>query len=156
MPDLTLRYQHLNEVDHAAQAVLDFGQNVPVWLFEGEMGAGKTTFIQALCRCLGVESAVQSPTFALVNEYAAAADGTVYHFDFYRIKSEVEALDLGVEEYFDSGHFCFVEWPSKIPNLWPPEFLKITLDVLADGSRQISLVRETVNPQSKIPNPQSR
>lgn len=138
MTELTLRYQHLNEIDHAAQQVLDFGRGVRVWLFEGEMGAGKTTFIQALCRCLGVGGSVQSPTFALVNEYATATGGTVYHFDFYRIKSELEALDLGVEEYFDSGHFCFVEWPAKIPNLWPENHLKFTLETHPDGSRLVN------------------
>jgi len=137
MTELTLRYQHLNEIDHAAQTVLDFGRDVPVWLLEGEMGVGKTTFIQALCRGLGVTGPVQSPTFALVNEYATVPGGTVYHFDFYRIKSEVEALDLGVEEYFDSGNFCFVEWPSKIPNLWPPQYLSIHLEVQPDGSRVV-------------------
>lgn len=138
MTELTLRYRHLNEIDHAAQTVLDVGRAVPVWLFEGEMGAGKTTFIQALCRCLGVVSPVQSPTFALVNEYETTTGDVVYHFDFYRIKSEIEALDLGVEEYFDSGHFCFVEWPSKIPNLWPEKHLKFTLATQPDGSRVVT------------------
>lgn len=135
MTELTLHYRHLAEIDHAAQTVLDFGRDVPVWLFEGEMGVGKTTFIQALCRCMGVTGPVQSPTFALVNEYATVDGGTVYHFDFYRIKSEIEALDLGVEEYFDSGHFCFVEWPSKIPHLWPEQHLKFILETQPDGSR---------------------
>lgn len=137
MTELTLRNQHLAEIDQAAQTVLDFGCDVPVWLFEGEMGAGKTTFIQALCRCLGVGSPVQSPTFALVNEYETATGDPVYHFDFYRIKSEIEALDMGVEEYFDSGHFCFVEWPSKIPNLWPENHLRFSLETQPDGSRVV-------------------
>jgi tRNA threonylcarbamoyladenosine biosynthesis protein TsaE len=145
MTELTLRYRQLNEIDHAAQTVLDFGKNVPVWLFEGEMGVGKTTFIQALCRRLGVESRVQSPTFALVNEYETASGEPVYHFDFYRIKSETEALDLGVEEYFDSGHFCFVEWPSKIPNLWPESYLKFTLKTQPDGSRVVNAVLSDIS-----------
>ncbi|MBC7892421.1 MAG: tRNA (adenosine(37)-N6)-threonylcarbamoyltransferase complex ATPase subunit type 1 TsaE [Sphingobacteriaceae bacterium] len=139
MHQTTIQYARLDEIDEAAQAVLDFGQNRSVWLFEGEMGAGKTTFIKALCRRLGVVSTVQSPTFALVNEYVTVSGEAIYHFDFYRIKTETEALDLGVEEYFDSGNFCFVEWPSKIPSLWPPEHLNISIQENADGSRRIDL-----------------
>jgi len=139
MPQTTIQYARLDEIDEAAQAVLDFGQNRFVWLFEGEMGAGKTTFIKALCRRLGVVSTVQSPTFALVNEYATATGEVIYHFDFYRIKSETEALDLGLEEYFDSGNFCFVEWPSKIPSLWPPDYLTVSIQENADNSRRIDL-----------------
>ncbi len=140
MPDTTLHYTRLAEIDTAAGRVLDWAGDRRIWLFEGEMGAGKTTFIQALCRRLGVVSKVQSPTFALVNEYATATGETVYHFDFYRIKTETEALDLGVEEYFDSGHYCFVEWPSKIVTLWPPEHLKISIEPQPDGSRVVQLV----------------
>lgn len=138
MPKQTIRYDRLEAIDEAARTVLDFGKDVPVWLFEGEMGAGKTTFIKALCRQLGVVSAVQSPTFALVNEYVTVAGDPMYHFDFYRINSETEALDLGVEEYFDSGAFCFVEWPSKIPNLWPRNHLKFTLETQPGGSRVVN------------------
>ncbi len=137
MLQTTVHYARLNEIDEAAQAVLEWGKNRSVWLFEGEMGTGKTTFIKSLCRRLGVVSAVQSPTFALVNEYATASGEVIYHFDFYRIKTETEALDLGVEEYFDSGNFCFVEWPSKIPSLWPPEYLNISIQANPDGSRMI-------------------
>lgn len=139
MPPTTIQYARLDEIDEAAQAVLEWGKNRSVWLFEGEMGAGKTTFIKALCRRLGVVSGVQSPTFALVNEYATASGEVIYHFDFYRIKTETEALDLGVEEYFDSGNFCFVEWPSKIPSLWPLDYLTVRIEVQPDASRRISL-----------------
>ncbi len=127
----------LSELSETARQVLAYGKERNVWLFEGEMGAGKTTFIKALCGVLGVSQTVQSPTFALVNEYATHAGETVYHFDFYRIKSEIEALDLGVEEYFDSGAYCFVEWPSLIPNLWPPDALLVSIIPNPDDSRTI-------------------
>ncbi|MCY7351315.1 MAG: tRNA (adenosine(37)-N6)-threonylcarbamoyltransferase complex ATPase subunit type 1 TsaE [Cytophagaceae bacterium] len=139
MPQITLRCASLSAIDETARAVLDVGASVPVWLFEGDMGAGKTTFIKALCRRLGVVNLVQSPTFSLVNEYETEMGETVYHFDFYRIKSETEALDMGIEEYFDSGNYCFVEWPSKIENLWPPHPLMVRIEVEADGSRRIGL-----------------
>lgn len=135
----TLRYADLSVIDGAARAVLALGAGVPVWLFEGDMGAGKTTFIKALCRELGVVSPVQSPTFALVNEYVTDQGYTVYHFDFYRIKSEIEALDMGVEEYFDSGNYCFVEWPSKIASLWPLEHVKVNIRADVHGGREIQV-----------------
>ena len=93
------------------------------------MGAGKTTFIKAICRVLGVESVVQSPTFGLVNEYATETGESVYHFDCYRLRNEAEATDIGIEEYFDSGAYCFVEWPEKIPSLWPNDALRVSMTV---------------------------
>jgi tRNA threonylcarbamoyladenosine biosynthesis protein TsaE len=104
-----------------------------VWLFHGEMGAGKTTLIKAICRSLGIESTMNSPTFAIVNEY----DNAVYHFDFYRLKSEEEAYDIGVEEYLDSGRFCFIEWPGKIPSLLPDRRFEITLKIESPSHRSI-------------------
>ena len=107
-----------------------------VVLFHGEMGAGKTTFIKALCLALGVKSPTSSPTFSLVNEYEAA-EGLVYHFDMYRLKSETEALDFGIDDYLFSGNWCFIEWAEKIPNLIPDEHLVVTLTVVADGKREL-------------------
>ncbi len=107
--------------------------------FRAPMGAGKTTFISALCRSLGVDAdAVSSPTFAIVNEYRTAAGESVYHFDFYRINNEREALDMGLYEYLDSGCLCLMEWPENIAELLPEETLMVSIEVLEDGTRKLS------------------
>ena len=104
----------------------------------GRNGAGKTTLIKAICEELGVEDQASSPTFSIVNEYATTR-GPVFHFDFYRIKSEQEAMDLGYEEYFYSGHPCFVEWPELIPSLIPDNAIAITIRLLPNGIRELSV-----------------
>lgn len=109
-----------------------------IFLFYGHMGAGKTTFINALCAALEVQDSTSSPTFSIVNEYASA-HGPLFHFDFYRLKDESEALDLGYEEYFYSGNYCFVEWPEKIENLLPSHYLKITIEAIDNQSRSITV-----------------
>lgn len=107
--------------------------------FYAPMGAGKTTFITALCRSLGVrDDAVASPTFAIVNEYAAASGESIYHFDFYRITKDAEALDIGLYDYLDSGCLCLMEWPENIENLLPEETLKVAISPLSDGSRSVT------------------
>ena len=107
--------------------------------FHAPMGAGKTTFIKALCNCLGVSSdTVSSPTFAIVNEYAAGSGDAIYHFDFYRITKEEEALDIGLYDYLDSGSLCLIEWPENIASLLPEETLMVDISVGDDGSRTIS------------------
>jgi tRNA threonylcarbamoyladenosine biosynthesis protein TsaE len=111
--------------------------------FEGEMGAGKTTLIRALCAALGVEDDVSSPTFALVNEYREGQGQPIYHFDFYRIDSEDEAARLGAAEYFDSGYLCLVEWPARVAGLLPPQRLLVELTVTGSESREIQL--STIN-----------
>jgi tRNA threonylcarbamoyladenosine biosynthesis protein TsaE len=128
-------FKELADLDAVATGLLDIGRNSPVWLFHGHMGAGKTTLIKSICKHLGVQSHVQSPTFALVNEYVSETNEIVYHFDFYRIKYETEALDMGVEEYFDSGNLCFVEWPEKIQSLWPERYLLLNLNMEESGER---------------------
>jgi tRNA threonylcarbamoyladenosine biosynthesis protein TsaE len=120
-----------------AQALLEAAGARRVLAFVGDLGAGKTTFIKALCQLLGVAGEVTSPTFALVNEYAAANDATVYHFDFYRLKHEMEAYDIGADEYFDSGQYCFVEWPERVPTLLPSDTLRVVLTLQPDGVRTI-------------------
>lgn len=117
--------------------MLQLGSAVPVWMFQGSMGAGKTTLIKQLCAQLGVKSPVQSPTFSIVNEYDAGKNGLVYHFDFYRLKNETEAYDLGADEYLDSGEYCFIEWPDKIESLWPETYFSVGIQEEADGSRSI-------------------
>jgi tRNA threonylcarbamoyladenosine biosynthesis protein TsaE len=116
----------VNELEQAAHELLKISNGRKVWLFFGEMGAGKTTLIKEICKVLGVSAGTSSPTFSIVNEYAAGSE-TIYHFDFYRLKSETEAYDIGTEEYFDSGKYCFVEWPEKIPTLWPSDFLSVRI-----------------------------
>jgi tRNA threonylcarbamoyladenosine biosynthesis protein TsaE len=107
----------LEELDRQAGDIHDLIKEEKFVLFEGEMGAGKTTLIKALCKKAGVLDAVGSPTFSIVNEYKTLAGQTIYHFDFYRIKNLQEAFDIGYEEYFFSGHQCFIEWPEKIQSL---------------------------------------
>jgi len=109
-----------------------------VLLFYGSMGAGKTTLISAICRQLGAVDTPSSPTFAIVNEYHTTA-GPLYHFDFYRIRSEHEAFDLGYEDYFYSGSYCFVEWPEKITNLLPDDAVHVHINSGADGARRITI-----------------
>ncbi|TGE20039.1 tRNA (adenosine(37)-N6)-threonylcarbamoyltransferase complex ATPase subunit type 1 TsaE [Hymenobacter elongatus] len=108
-------------------------------LLEGEMGAGKTTFIKALCAVLGAPDDVSSPTFALVNEYRDARDQPIYHFDFYRIEDVEEAENIGALEYFDSGYLCLIEWPSRVEALLPPKRLLVTLTVTGPESRLLRL-----------------
>src|SRR5882757_7489245 len=117
----------LSEMTAAAAELIRKCGHVKVWLFAGEMGAGKTTLIKAVCEQLGVREGMSSPTFSIVNEYDRQEGGKIYHFDFYRLKNEQEAFDLGAEEYFDSGNFCFVEWPEKIPTLIPPQHIDIKI-----------------------------
>jgi tRNA threonylcarbamoyladenosine biosynthesis protein TsaE len=120
-----------------ATAIAESGH--PIVAFEGEMGAGKTTLIRALCAALGVEDDVSSPTFALVNEYRDGRGRPIYHFDFYRVDSEEEAARLGAAEYFDSGYLCLVEWPSHVAGLLPPPRLLVELAVTGPQSRELHL-----------------
>ncbi|MBO7098803.1 MAG: tRNA (adenosine(37)-N6)-threonylcarbamoyltransferase complex ATPase subunit type 1 TsaE [Bacteroidaceae bacterium] len=120
----------------AKQFAEAMGENT-VFAFYGKMGAGKTTFIKAVCEELGVEDTVTSPTFAIVNEYEAADGRPIYHFDFYRIKKVSEAYDMGCEEYFYSGHPCFIEWPELIEEVLPEETVNVNIEALPDGDRRL-------------------
>lgn len=106
--------------------------------FYGKMGAGKTTFIKALCEELGVEDVITSPTFAIVNEYSLPSQEALYHFDFYRIKKLEEVYDMGYEDYFYSGNLCLIEWPELIEELLPENALRVTIEEQPDGSRTIA------------------
>jgi tRNA threonylcarbamoyladenosine biosynthesis protein TsaE len=128
----------LADLDRAAKEIVDFTRNDRFFIFEGEMGAGKTTLIKALCKAMGVQEVVSSPTFSIVNEYDA--DGRIiYHFDFYRIKNLQEAFDIGYEEYFYSDHTCLIEWPEKVEELLPEHYVKITLTILGENERRLSI-----------------
>ena len=129
----------LAELPAAAQQFLQETAGRPLVAFYAPMGAGKTTFITALCKALGVrEDAVSSPTFAIVNEYRAANGNPVYHFDFYRIENPAEALDVGLYDYLDSGFRCLMEWPENIEALLPEETLCVSIGVLPDGTRALT------------------
>ena len=117
-----------------ASEIISFAKTTRIFLFYGDMGAGKTTLIKSLCEQLGTTEPVTSPTFSIVNEYIVAKN-RIYHFDFYRLKNQTEALDMGYEEYFYSDAYCFIEWPEKIPDLLPLHYISIKINVLADNSR---------------------
>jgi tRNA threonylcarbamoyladenosine biosynthesis protein TsaE len=128
----------LDEIEDTARKIVANNPN-KVILFHGDMGAGKTTFIKQLAKELGVMEATSSPTFSLVNEYQTNDNQIVYHFDFYRLKNETEALDMGVDEYLYSGNWCFIEWAENIPNLIPDSHSIITLKELPGGKRLLEL-----------------
>jgi tRNA threonylcarbamoyladenosine biosynthesis protein TsaE len=134
---VTLTAAAISDLPAIAQQLLNFAGKNRIFLFHGDMGAGKTTLIKALCVQLGVNTPVSSPTFAIVNEYEGA-HYRIYHFDFYRLKTQTEALDMGCEEYFYSGDYCFIEWPEKIPDMLPSHYISITISVLNDTCRKIS------------------
>ena len=135
--DMEIRIQNIEDLAAAAQKFVDeMGEN-RVFAFYGKMGAGKTTFIKAVCEALGVEDGVTSPTFAIVNEYADAQGEPVYHFDFYRIKNLKEAYDIGCEEYFYSGYPCFIEWPELVEELLPEDTIDVRIEVLDNEARRI-------------------
>ena len=133
---MELRIDNIDSIREAARLfVAATGENT-VFAFYGKMGAGKTTFIKAVCEELGVEDVITSPTFAIVNEYRSDTTGElIYHFDFYRIKKIEEVYDMGYEDYFYSGALCFIEWPELIEELLPEEAVKVTIEENAEGSR---------------------
>ena len=128
----------IDQLEEVAQKIIAENPK-KVILFHGEMGVGKTTLIKQLCKTLGVTSATSSPTFSLVNEYETDNNQLVYHFDFYRLNHETEALDMGVDDYLYSGNWCFIEWAEKIPNLIPETHSVITISLLPDGKRSLTL-----------------
>ena len=129
----------LNEINQVAEKILSENTS-KIILFNGEMGVGKTTLIKALAKNLGVNDATSSPTFSLVNEYKTIENQYVYHFDVYRLKNEIEALDMGIDEYLYSGNWCFIEWAEKIPTLIPKNHSNISITLLPDGKRHLVLV----------------
>jgi tRNA threonylcarbamoyladenosine biosynthesis protein TsaE len=138
-----LTIQSVSDLYPAASEIINFSANSRIFLFYGEMGAGKTTLIKALCECLGTNEPITSPTFSIVNEYIGAKN-KIYHFDFYRLKNQTEALDMGCEEYFYSGAYCFIEWPEKIPDLLPEHYIAIKINITGENSRQIIIKKDLI------------
>src|ERR1035437_336952 len=123
----SITINHLSELPSAAKQLLQTCPDKKIFAFYGEMGSGKTTFIKAICETLGVPDPISSPTFSIVNEYRSATGKKIFHFDFYRIKSLNEAYDMGYEDYFYSDAYCFIEWPEKIEELLPENYVKVAI-----------------------------
>ena len=134
---------HITDIEHIQEAARAFIQHMGdsrVFAFYGKMGAGKTTFIKAICQELGVTDNITSPTFAIVNEYRSDIAGElIYHFDFYRIKKLEEVYDMGYEDYFYSGAICFIEWPELIEDLLPGNTVKVSIEEEENASRLVTL-----------------
>lgn len=130
--------ENLESIPQAAADFIAKNKNQKHFAFYGDMGVGKTTFIKQLCKYLGVKDIVNSPSFAIINEYSSDTNGAIFHFDLYRIESEEEAYDFGYEDYFFSDDYCFVEWPERIENLIPDHFLTVKLREIEEGKRIIT------------------
>lgn len=131
----------INSLDTIHEAAKDFIKGMgdgKVFAFYGKMGAGKTTFIKALCEVLGVKDVITSPTFAIINEYTDGNNKPIYHFDFYRIKKLEEVYDMGYEDYFYSGNLCLLEWPELVEDVLPENVIKVTIEEQPDGSRLLT------------------
>lgn len=135
----TISYD-LSELKTVASSLINAAQNEKIWVFQGPMGAGKTTLIKAIAQELGVIDQVSSPTFGIVNHYENKERNTFYHFDFYRIEDPTEALDIGIEEYFYSGNHCWLEWAEKIKDFLPEDFFLIKIESISDFKRQVSFL----------------
>ena len=133
---MEIKIQSLDQIHEAARRFVEAMGDNTVFAFYGKMGAGKTTFIKAVCEELGVSDVITSPTFAIVNEYTSQKTGdTIYHFDFYRIKKLEEVYDMGYEDYFYGGSICFLEWPELIEDLLPEDAVKVSIEETEDGGR---------------------
>ena len=141
---MEIKINSLDSIREAARQFIDGIGHHRVFAFYGSMGAGKTTFVKAICEELGVDDVITSPTFAIINEYALDTEllpdvSSVYHFDFYRIKKLEEVYDMGYEDYFYSGALCFIEWPELIEELLPEDAVKVTIQENPDGSRTVEV-----------------
>ncbi|MBP5506804.1 MAG: tRNA (adenosine(37)-N6)-threonylcarbamoyltransferase complex ATPase subunit type 1 TsaE [Prevotella sp.] len=136
----TIQISSLETIRESARTFINNMGDNTIFAFYGKMGSGKTTFIKALCEELGVEDVVTSPTFAIVNEYRSATTAElIYHFDFYRIKKLEEVYDMGYEDYFYSGSLCLIEWPELIEELLPEDAVKVFIEELPDGKRELRI-----------------
>ncbi|MCW0482619.1 tRNA (adenosine(37)-N6)-threonylcarbamoyltransferase complex ATPase subunit type 1 TsaE [Gaoshiqia sediminis] len=138
---LSIQVNSVDGLKQAAKQLLEVFQDDRIFAFYGKMGAGKTTFIKALCRAMGSVDNITSPSFALINEYDTAGDEKIFHFDFYRIKDVGEALDIGFDDYIYSGQYCFMEWPEKIEPLLPENLVEVHIEEISPTARQIKAFR---------------
>ena len=137
---MEIKINSLDNIREAAKQFIAAMEENTVFAFYGKMGAGKTTFIKAICEELGVTDVINSPTFAIVNEYRSDETGElIYHFDFYRIKKLDEVYDMGYEDYFYSGALCFIEWPELVEEVLPGDAVKVTIEEVEDGTRSVRL-----------------
>lgn len=137
---MEIKITSLDNIREAAKQFIAAMEDNTVFAFYGKMGAGKTTFIKAICEELGVTDVINSPTFAIVNEYRSDETGElIYHFDFYRIKKLDEVYDMGYEDYFYSGALCFIEWPELVEEVLPGDAVKVTIEEVEDGTRSVRL-----------------
>ena len=131
----------IKDIEHIREAAREFIKQIGdrhVFAFYGKMGAGKTTFVKAICEELGVEDVITSPTFAIINEYTTGEGDSLFHFDFYRIKKLEEVYDMGYEDYFYSGSLCFIEWPELIEDILPDDAVHVSITEQEDGSRLVT------------------
>jgi len=138
---MEFKVSHESELKEVAKELISFCRDEKVVLFDGEMGAGKTTFIKEICNYLEVEDVTSSPTFGFVNEYFSPKVDAIYHFDMYRLEEEEEAYDIGVDEMLYSGNFCFIEWAEKIENLLPLNYVRVNI-LVEDQTRIITLTKQ--------------
>lgn len=134
---MEITIKSLDTIQEAAKEFINRMGEGKVFAFYGKMGAGKTTFIKALCETLGVKDVITSPTFSLINEYTDGKGNSIYHFDFYRIKKLEEVYDMGYEDYFYSGNLCLLEWPELIEEILPENVIKVTIEEQTDGTRKL-------------------
>ena len=138
-----IKMASLSDLPSAARQFANAIGDRTVFAFYGKMGAGKTTFIRAVCEALGVADVINSPTLAIVNEYLDGTGQPIYHFDFYRVGKEQEALDIGYEDYVYSGNLCFMEWPEQVENLLPPDAVRVSIEELPEGGRLVTIFPST-------------
>ncbi|WP_448607361.1 tRNA (adenosine(37)-N6)-threonylcarbamoyltransferase complex ATPase subunit type 1 TsaE [Paenimyroides ceti] len=129
----------LQEIDNIAEKIVHLSSS-KIFLFNGTMGAGKTTFIKALAKQMGINDIANSPTFSIVNEYHTNEGQPLYHFDLYRLKNEEEAYDIGLDEYFYSGNYCFIEWPEKASHIIPEQYHTIDFEIIDENTRRITFI----------------
>ena len=139
-----------SDLEVVAQEIIGRIEDVPIWLFYGEMGSGKTTLIKTVCKLLGVSEGISSPTFSIVNEYLTNTQDKIYHFDFYRIRNELEAIDIGTEEYLYSGDVCLIEWPERIPSLIQLPHADVHIEIENNTQRTIAIAVHDGKKENRI------